>query len=73
MNTLGLILIVAGWLYQLSSVSKKNPKIQPNFLILYSLGSLILIYTNLNGGIFPTIFNILALVAALAVYMKLKK
>ncbi|MFA6304413.1 MAG: hypothetical protein WCV73_02570 [Patescibacteria group bacterium] len=40
---LGLILIILGWLYQLSWILKSQKEIQTGFLTLYGLGVLLLI------------------------------
>ena len=49
-SLIGLLLVIFGWLIQLIKM-KKDLKINPCFVGLYSLGVLILVYDGFNSGL----------------------
>jgi hypothetical protein len=51
MTTMGLFIIVLGWLYQLITILKGKKDIQPTFVGLYSLGVLFLIIGSGEVGV----------------------
>lgn len=50
-STLGLILIIAGWGWQLKMLWRGSKALSQNFLILYGLGVLFLSYDSHNMGL----------------------
>lgn len=74
LTNLGLIVIVAAWVYQARHMHRGSMTIQKTFVTLYLLGVLLLIIDGFSAGL-TTIasLNTLSLIAALAVYFSLKK
>jgi hypothetical protein len=72
---IGLLLIVAAWVYQLNAVRSGDKAIKPAFALLYAAGVLLLVTDNVMAGHFdlPVIFNILAAAASLAVFFFVRR
>lgn len=71
MAFLGLILICIGWGIQLISSTKK---IEPLFVLVYALGAAMLTLENVVAASYSfAILNLLSVVIALAVYLKIRK
>ncbi len=47
----GLVLLVLAWLIQFFAALKNKKQIQPSFLVLYSLGSLLLVVEEFAAGL----------------------
>jgi len=47
----GLVLVVLAWLVQFFAALKNKKHIQPTFLVLYSLGTLLLVVEEFGGGL----------------------
>ncbi len=71
---LGLLFIGASWLIQLFDVRKKDTKLSRQFVLIYFLGTvLVLIGGILNGVTTQSILNILALAGSLMVFLKMNR
>jgi hypothetical protein len=72
----GLILVSAGWIWQLVYTDKKGKKtneIQQHFIAAYVLGVALLVVDGMAGGLnILAALNVLAGVLALLVLLKLK-
>lgn len=69
----GLVLVLLAWLVQFFAALKNKKNIQPSFLILYSLGTLLFVVEEFGGGL--TIEGLLyvgALFLTLLVWFKSK-
>jgi membrane-bound ClpP family serine protease len=73
--TIGLVLIVIGWLFQAyESMTKKKAALTLYFVLLYVFGCLLLFYEAFTAGLFDVwVLNLLAAVLALASYFTAKK
>lgn len=70
---LGLLFIGAAWFIQVFDISKKEAKISKQFVLLYCLGTAMLILDGLvNFKIITNVLNLIALAGSLIVYFKLK-
>jgi hypothetical protein len=70
---LGLLIIAIGWILQFNSMSKKKKEVKNNFVLAYAVGVIMLIVDGYQGGLYDlAVLNAVALIAALAVYTKLK-
>lgn len=70
----GLVLVVLAWLVQFFASMKNQKQIQPTFLVLYSLGTLLFVVEAFSGGD-PTIEGLLyvgSLFLVLLVWFKSK-
>lgn len=69
----GTILVLLGWLIQFSAAVSGKKQIQSYFLLLYSVGYLMIVIESLEGG-FTTgaLLNIAILFLALLVWFKSK-
>jgi hypothetical protein len=73
MTILGLVIIALAWFYQLVSFSKKK-HIQPLFVGVYCLGVVFLIIDGfLSGATVIALGNIVTLVPAALIFLKLSK
>jgi len=73
-SIIGLVLVGLGWLAQLFFMNKDQPVILPSFIILYSVGVVLLVYDGFsNGTIESAAINLLSLVMALAVLARVIK
>lgn len=71
---LGLLFIGASWLIQLFDVRKKDTKLSRQFVLIYFLGTvLVLIGGILNGVTAQSILNLLALAGSLMVFLKMNR
>lgn len=71
---LGLLFIGASWLIQLFDVRKKDTKLSRQFVLIYFLGTvLVLIGGILNGVTTQSILNLLALAGSLMVFLKMNR
>ena len=71
---LGLAIIASGWIITLLNLQKGERKIHKNFLLCYIAGSILLIISNrLNGLDFAAILNILIVLIAAFLFIKLEK
>lgn len=71
---LGLLFIGASWLIQLFDIKKKETKLSRQFVLIYFLGTvLVLIGSIINGANFSSLLNILALAGSLMVYLRMSK
>jgi hypothetical protein len=69
---IGLILVIIAWISQFLFMDKKK-KIHISFVILYALGVILLVYDGFSSGLNNlAIANLISLVVALAVLIKLK-
>ena len=74
LTNLGLIVIFAAWVYQARHMHKGAMTIQKTFVNLYILGVLLLIVDGFSAGLTTTLsLNLLSLIAALTVWMSVKK
>lgn len=70
---LGLLFIGAAWFIQVFDITKKEAKLNKQFVLLYALGVAMLLLDGLvNFKITTNLLNLLALSGALIVYFKLK-
>ncbi|MBS3141352.1 hypothetical protein J4405_04380 [Candidatus Woesearchaeota archaeon] len=73
LSLIGLGIIIVSWLIQFGYMLKGQKKIKANFVIVYILGVLVLVYDGfVNGLINLAIANILSGIAALLVLIKIK-
>lgn len=71
---LGLLFIGASWLIQLFEVKKKDTKLSRQFVLIYFLGSvLLLIGAITTGATFSGLLNLLALAGSLMVFLKMNR
>lgn len=73
---IGLLLILAGWLYELSqAIKRKKSGVPLSFALLYGAGSLLLAYHSflLGDWVFIALNSAATLIAALNVYLALAK
>jgi len=70
----GLVLVVLAWVVQFFASLKNQKQIQPSFLVLYALGSLLLVVDAFGGGILTTqgLLHIGVLFLVLLVWFKSK-
>ena len=69
---IGLSLVVLAWVFQFFLMDKKK-KISSSFILLYSLGVALLVYDGFSSGLNNlAIANLISLVVALSVFVKLK-
>lgn len=74
MANLGLIFIIAAWLFQLFFVLRKSNNIQPLFILIYIFGVLLLVIDGYKTHLFLlATLNLLSLAAATAVLLKLNR
>ncbi|MDD2646367.1 MAG: hypothetical protein PHV78_00360 [Patescibacteria group bacterium] len=74
MTTIGLVIIVLAWLYQLVMLLKKNHNLQNLFVAGYALGVLLLVVDGYRTGIsMIASLNLLALLAAVFALILNKK
>ena len=72
-SLIGLLLVIFGWLIQLIKM-KKDLKINPYFVGLYSLGILILVYDGFSSGLNNlAIANLISLIISAIVLVKILK
>lgn len=72
-SELGLLFIGASWFIQVFAIGKKDVKISKQFVLLYVLGSALLLLDGLaNVSKFTNLLNLLSLAGALIVYLKLR-
>lgn len=72
-SELGLLFIGASWFVQVFDISKKEAKLSKQFVLLYCLGTAMLLLDGLvNFSITTNLLNMVALSGALIVYFKLK-
>ncbi len=68
LTNIGLSIIIIAWLFQLIVSLKKKNKLSFNFVILYSLGVLLLVTGAFNSGMTTlAIINFISLLASLSV------
>lgn len=71
---LGLLFIGASWLIQFFDIGKKETKLSRQFVLVYFLGSvLVLIGSIINGASFSGLLNLLALAGSLMVFLKMNR
>lgn len=69
-----LVLIAAGWAIQLTTTSKKSPTLNPSFLTLYIIGSLMLAFNALdNRYIAVSLLNLTSAAIAAALMFRQQK
>lgn len=69
----GLVFLVFAWLVQFFASLKNQKHIQPSFLVLYALGSLLLVVEEFSGGLSASgLLNIGILFLVLLVWFKSK-
>ncbi|MCL5090405.1 MAG: hypothetical protein M1514_00155 [Patescibacteria group bacterium] len=74
MTILGLSILTIAWLVQFFSMSGKDLKIKPLFLVIYCLGVMILIIDGILAGSKPVIWgNTACIVTTGLVLAKVKK
>jgi len=74
MAIVGLIAITLGWVAQFLSMKKKDQKLNPLFLMMYSLGVLFIIVDGFTTKAMPlAVANIASLLASFSVYLKVQK
>ncbi len=70
----GLLCIVAGWVVQFRSSSKKKPFLDKNFLLLYAIGAGLLVLDSLPSILsLPVILNAISAVLAGALFWRMQK
>jgi len=69
--TIGLALIVIGWLVQLFYLFKGKKEIQVTFVALYMIGVALLVYTDYSAGESMWMFESLTFIGAGLVLVKL--
>lgn len=70
---LGLLFIGAAWFVQVFDISKTEPKINKQFVLLYVLGTAFLVLGDIiNNSPISNLLNLISLSGALIVYFKLK-
>lgn len=71
---LGLLFIGASWLIQAFEVKKKDTKLSRQFVLIYFLGSvLVLIGAIISGARFTGLLNLLGLAGSLMVFLKMNR
>ena len=71
---LGLLFIGASWLIQLFDVKKKDTKLSRQFVLIYFLGSvLLLIGSIITGSTFTGLLYLLGLAGSLMVFLKMNR
>lgn len=71
---LGLLFIGASWLIQLFDIKKKDTKLSRQFVLIYFLGTvLVLIGGILDGVTTQSVLNLLALAGSLMVFLKMSR
>jgi len=74
LSTIGLVIIVVGWIWQLVSVCKTNNQIQKNFLALYAIGVVLLVVDGFMADLISlAIPNAICLIAVLAILFCMKE
>ena len=69
---IGLTLIIIAWILQFWFMDKKK-KIDASFIFIYAIGIIFLVYDGFSSGLNNlVILNLISLLAALAVLVKLK-
>lgn len=72
MANVGLLIIIAGWILQLFSLSPRDKKIQPTFVLAYAVGVAFLVFDGLKSHLTTlALLNFLSLASAGAVFYKL--
>ena len=72
-NELGLLFIGAAWFIQVFDINKKEAKLNKQFVLLYCLGTAMLLLDGLvNFSVTTNLLNLIALSGALIAYFKLK-
>ena len=70
---LGLVILIAGWLIQFFSMSKKNKSVSPWFVFVYSIGVLLLVIGGFMSNMMAlAALNMASVVATLLVMLRLK-
>ena len=73
-SELGLLFIGASWFIQVFDIGKKEVKLNRQFVLLYALGtSLLLVDGVMYGSKITNLLNLIALSGSLIVFLKLKK
>lgn len=73
LTTIGLTLIVIGWVFQFSSVLQDKKEIKLLFVAPYVLGALLLVIDGyMNKATTPASLNLIALLLSAFVLVKLK-
>lgn len=71
---LGLLFIGASWLIQLFDVKKKDTKLSRQFVLIYFLGSVLILLGEITrGATFSGLLNLLALAGSLMVFLKMNR
>lgn len=71
---LGLLFIGASWLIQLFDVRKKDTKLSRQFVLIYFLGTVLLLIGGIVEGVTAqAILNLLALAGSLMVFLKMNR
>lgn len=71
MTNLGLVLIIIGWGIQLLG---KGKNIKPNFVLVYSVGAVILAIDGYRSGLVTlAVLNLISFIVALAVFFRIQK
>lgn len=71
---LGLLFVGASWLIQLFDVRKKDTKLSKQFVLIYFLGTVLLLIGGILEGVTAeSLLNLLALAGSLMVYLKMNR
>ncbi len=71
---LGLLFIGASWLIQLFDVRKKDTKLSRQFVLIYFLGTVLLLIGGIVEGVTAqALLNLLALAGSLMVFLKMNR
>ncbi|MFA5842164.1 MAG: hypothetical protein WC882_00580 [Candidatus Gracilibacteria bacterium] len=69
----GLGVLILGWVIQFFSMSKKNKAMNPWFILIYTVGVLLLVGGNYMTGYYPiAILNLVSALSAVLVLGKLR-
>jgi len=71
---IGLSIVVIAWVFQLVVSLKNKKNLSISFVILYSLGVLLLVFDGFNAGMTTlATINLISLLASLSVLIVIKK
>lgn len=71
---LGLLFVGASWLIQLFDLKKKDTKLNKQFVLIYFLGTVLLLIGGIVEGVTAqAILNLLALAGSLMVFLKMNR
>jgi len=69
----GLVVLILGWVIQFFSMSKKKKNMNPSFILVYTIGVLMLVLGNyMTGYTSIAILNLVSSLSAIPVLVKLR-